>query len=367
MNFDFTDDQRMLRDQARRFLEQNASARAVMEGEEPFDRALWKQICELGWTGAALPEEEGGVGLSYVDLCVIAEELGRALAPVPFSSSIYLALEAVRMASSNDQRKRYLPGLASGEVIGTLAASEGNGALLPKNIKAEVSGGKLTGVKLPVPDGDIADLAVVVANNGGEPALFLVDLKGAGVARETIETLDPSRSHAQITFDGAPAELLGAAADGWEMLTQVQDRAAVLFAFEQVGGAQKCLEEAKDYAMNRFAFGRPIASFQAIKHKLADVYMKTELARSNAYYGAWALNSGAAELPVAAAAARVAGNTAFVFAAEENIQTHGGMGFTWEFDCHLYLRRAKLLALTLGSEKRWKERLVSRLEERNAA
>ena len=145
------------------------------------------------------------------------------------------------------------------------------------------------------------------------------------------------------------------------------DHAAVLFAFEQLGGAQKCLEEAKEYAMNRYAFGRPIAGFQAIKHKLADMYMKTELARSNAHYGAWALNSGAAELPVAAAAARVAGNTAFLFAAEENIQTHGGMGFTWEFDCHLYLRRAKLLALTLGSEKRWKERLVSRLEERNAA
>jgi alkylation response protein AidB-like acyl-CoA dehydrogenase len=338
-----------------------------MEGEEPFDRELWKQICELGWTGAALPEEEGGVGLSYVDLCVIAEELGRALAPVPFSSSIYLALEAVRLAASNDQRKRYLPGLASGEVIGTLAASEGNGALVPKNIQAEVSGGKLTGVKMPVPDGDVADMAVVVARSGGETGLFLVDLNAGGVARETIETLDPSRSHAKITFDGAPAEALGAAADGWELLTRVQDHAAVLFAFEQVGGAQKCLEEAKDYAMNRFAFGRPIASFQAIKHKLADVYMKTELARSNAYYGAWALNSGAAELPVAAAAARVAGNTAFVFAAEENIQTHGGMGFTWEFDCHLYLRRAKLLALTLGSEKRWKERLVSRLEERNAA
>ena len=367
MNFDFTDDQRMLRDQARRFLEENASARAVMECDQPFDPELWKQICELGWTGAALPEEEGGVGLSYVDLCVIAEELGRALAPVPFSSSIYLALEAVRLAGSNDQRKRYLPGLASGEMIGTLAAAEGNGALSPKNIRAEVSGGKLSGVKLPVPDGDIADIAVVAAKSGGEVGLFLVDLNGNGVTREAVETIDPSRSHAKITFDGASAEPLGDVADGWENLTRVQDHAAVLFAFEQVGGAQKCLEEAKDYAMNRFAFGRPIASFQAIKHKLADVYMKTELARSNAYYGAWALNTGAAELPVAAAAARVAGNTAFVFAAEENIQTHGGMGFTWEFDCHLYLRRAKLLALTLGSEKRWKERLVSRLEERNAA
>lgn len=367
MNFDFTDDQRMLRDQARRMLEENASARAIMEGSEPFDRALWKQICELGWTGAALPEEEGGVGLSYVDLCVIAEELGRALAPVPFSSSIYLALEAVRLGGSAEQKRQHLPKLASGAVIGTLAASEGAGALLAKNIRAEVSGGRLSGVKTPVPDGDVADLAVVAAKSGGETGLFLVDLNGEGVSREPVATIDPSRSHAKITFDGAPAEPLGAAAEGWDLLTRVQDHAAVLFAFEQVGGAQKCLEDAKEYAMNRFAFGRPIASFQAIKHKLADVYMKTELARSNAYYGAWALNTGAAELPVAAAAARVAANTAFLFAAEENIQTHGGMGFTWEFDCHLYLRRAKLLALALGSEKRWKERLISRLEERNAA
>lgn len=367
MNFDFTDDQRMLRDQARRFLEENASARVVMEGEEPFDRGLWTKICELGWPGAALPEDEGGVGLSYVDLCVIAEELGRALAPVPFSSSIYLALEAVRIAGAEEQKKQYLPKLASGEIIGCLAAPEGVGALLPKNIRAEVSGGKLSGVKMPVADGDIAGLAVVVAKSGGDAGLFLVDLNGPGVTRERIETIDPSRSHAKLTFDRAPAEALGKTADGWDHLTRVQDHAAVLFAFEQVGGAQKCLEEARDYAMNRFAFGRPIASFQAIKHKLADVYMKTELARSNAYYGAWALNTGAAELPVAAVAARVAGNTAFLFAAEENIQTHGGMGFTWEFDCHLYLRRAKLLALTLGSEKRWKERLVSNLEARNAA
>ena len=367
MNFDFTDDQRMLCDQARRFLEENASNRAIMESDEPFDRALWAKMRELGWHGAALPEEEGGVGLSYIDLCVIAEELGRALAPVPFSSSIYLALEAIRLGGSDELKHTHLPKLASGEAIGCLATTEGPGAMVPKNIRAEVTGGKLTGVKTPVADGDVADLAVVAARSGGEVGLFVVDLNGPGVSRQSITTLDLSRSHAILTFDGAPAEPVGKAADGWTTLERVMDHAAVLFAFEQLGGAQKCLEEAKEYSMNRYAFGRPIAGFQAIKHKLADMYMKTELARSNAHYGAWALNSGAAELPVAAAAARVAGNTAFLFAAEENIQTHGGMGFTWEFDCHLYLRRAKLLALTLGSEKRWKERLVSRLEERNAA
>jgi acyl-CoA dehydrogenase len=367
MNFDFSDDQRMLRDQARRFLEQNAKPRTILEGDQPFDRRLWKGICELGWTGAALPEEEGGVGLSYIDLCVIAEELGRSLAPTPFSSSIYQALEAVRIAGSEEQRKAYLPSLASGEKIGCLATAEGNGPLAPRSIKAEVSGGKLTGAKTPVADGDVADVAVVAARSSGEVGLFLVDLTGPGVTRETVETVDPTRSHARLSFSGAAAEPLGSAADGWRALEQVQDRAAVLFAFEQVGGAQKCLEDAKEYALNRYAFGRPIASFQAIKHKLADVYMATELARSNAYYGAWALNTGAAELPVAAAAARVSASKAFQFAAEENIQTHGGMGFTWEFDCHLYLRRAKLLALALGSERKWKNRLIANIEARNAA
>ena len=191
---------------------------------------------------------------------------------------------------------------------------------------------------MPVTDGDVADLAVVLAKEGGQLGLFLVDLAGAGVARETLKTLDPTRGVAKLTFTGAAAERLGAAGEGMALAEQVMDRAAVLLAFEQVGGADRGLEMAKDYALERYAFGRPIGSYQAIKHKLADIYVKNELARSNAYYGAWALNTGAAELPIAASAARVAACEAFWFAAKENIQTHGGMGFTWEVDCHLYYR-----------------------------
>jgi acyl-CoA dehydrogenase len=367
MNFDFSDDQRMLRDQARRFLEENAKPREILEGDQPFDRALWKKIADLGWMGAAISEEDGGIGLSHIDLCVIAEELGRSLAPVPFASSIYLAREAIAIAGSPEQKQAHLPALCNGSKIGSLATAEGNGPLMPKNIRTEVSGGKLTGTKIPVADGDIADLAVVAARSGSDIGLFLVDLTGPGITRQAIETIDPTRSHATLTFDGAPAEPLGPLADGWRNLEATLDRAAIMLAFEQIGGAQKALEDAKDYALNRYAFGRPIASFQAIKHKLADVYMKNELARSNAYYGAWALATGAAELPVAAAAARVAASKAFIFAAEENIQTHGGMGFTWEFDCHLYLRRAKHLALTIGGERKWKDRLITQLEQRNAA
>ncbi len=199
----------------------------------------------------------------------------------------------------------------------------------------------------------------------GRPGLFLVDLTGPGVARETVATIDPSRDHAKLVFTDALAERLGEDGDGWELTRRLLDRAAVLIAFEQIGGAQACLDMARDYALERYAFGRPIGSFQAIKHKLADVYIATELARSNAYYGAWALATEAAELPLAAAAARVAATEAFHLASKENIQTHGGMGFTWETDCHLYYRRSKHLALTLGSAPWWQDRVIAELEARN--
>ncbi|HEY5009235.1 MAG TPA: acyl-CoA dehydrogenase family protein, partial [Caulobacteraceae bacterium] len=197
--------------------------------------------------------------------------------------------------------------------------------------------------------------------------LYLVDLNGAGVERQTLKTLDPTRGVAKLTFSGASAERLGPAGEGAALAEAVMDRAAVLLAFEQLGGADRSLEMAKAYALERYAFGRQIGSYQAIKHKLADIYVKNELARSNAYYGAWALNAGAAELPVAASAARVAASEAFWFASKENIQTHGGMGFTWEVDAHLYYRRSRQLALVAGAPAVWKERLVSQLERRNAA
>ncbi len=216
-------------------------------------------------------------------------------------------------------------------------------------------------------DGDIADFAIILAKENGQPGLFIVNLKGEGVARETLKTLDPTRGVAKLSFTAAPADRLGGAGEGFALTEAVMDRAAVLLAFEQLGGADRSLEMAKAYALERYAFGRVIASYQAIKHKLADIYVKNELARSNAYYGAWALNAGAAELPIAAAAARVASSEAFWFAAKENVQTHGGMGFTWDVDCHLYYRRSRQLALVAGAPRVWKERLVSQLERRNAA
>ena len=374
MNFDFSDDQKVLRDQAKKFLSRHASparVRRILEGAEPYDPELWRGMAEQGWPGTAIPEAHGGAGFGYLELCVIAEELGRSLAPTPFASSVYLATEALLLAGSDAQKKRWLPKLAMGQTIGCFALAEGAAAPSPKAIATRAHDGKLHGTKMPVTDGDVADVAVVVArtaDGAGDSALslVLVDLHAPGVTRTPVKTVDPTRSHARIVFDGAAAEPLGPTGEGWSLVGRLLDRAAVLVAFEQVGGAQAALDMAREYALGRFAFGRPIASFQAIKHKLVDMYVAIELARSNAYYGAWALSTDAAELPIAAAAARVSATEAFWLAAKENIQTHGGMGFTWEFDCHLYYRRAKLLALQLGSARRWKHALISRLAERAA-
>ena len=366
VNFDFSADQKALREQARKFLGEHASStrvRRILEGAAPYDAELWRGMGEMGWMGTAIPEPLGGAGFGHLELCVIAEELGRSLAPTPFASTIYLAAEALLLAGSDAQRKRWLPRIAQGDAIGCLALAEGPQVATPANLATRADAGRLTGVKVPVADGDVADFAIVLASEGaGRASLFLVDLKGPGVTRAAVATVDPTRSHARMALDGAPGELLGAVGQGWPLAERLLDRAAVLVAFEQIGGAQASLEMAREYALGRFAFGRQIASFQAIKHKLADMYVGVELARSNAYYGAWALTKDAPELPVAAAAARVAASEAYYQAAKENIQIHGGMGFTWEFDCHLHYRRAKLTGLMLGSARRWKDLLVARLE-----
>ncbi|AVT75745.1 acyl-CoA/acyl-ACP dehydrogenase [Rhodopseudomonas sp. P1] len=375
MNFDFSDDQKQLRDQARRFLAEKCSpkaVRAVLEGKADYDRDLWKGLAEMGFLGVAIPEEYGGTGAGHLELCVIAEELGRALAPVPFSSTVYLAAEALLLAGSEEQKQKWLPKISSGEAIGTLALFEGTGNPSPAAVKLAVSNGTLTGTKKPVADGAIADFAIVAARTGNsgretDVSLFLVDLKAGGVTAKPLQNVDPSRQQAELTFAGAKAEPLGAANEGWSILSRVMDRAAVLIAFEQVGGADRALEMGRDYALDRIAFGRPIGSFQAIKHILADMYVSATLARSNSYYGAWALSTDAAELPEAAAAARISATQAFQHCAKQNIQVHGGMGFTWEFDCHLYYRRSNALALSLGSQSYWEDQLIDRMRQKNAA
>jgi alkylation response protein AidB-like acyl-CoA dehydrogenase len=371
VNFDFSDDQKSLKDEARRFLTDKAgpkvTRRVLDDAKVSYDEGLWRAVAEMGWLGAAIPEEHGGLGLGRLELCVLAEELGRAVAPIPFSSTVYFFAEALMLAGSDAQKAALLPKVAAGDLIGCFAIGEGPGAPTQASIQAKFDGSKLTGAKIPVTDGDCASHAIVAARDGGGVSLVLVDLNQAEVTRTTLKTLDPTRGHAKLEFKGAKAERLGAAGQGWDLAEAVLDRAAVLLAFEQIGGSQACLDMALDYAKGRYAFSRQIGSFQAIKHKLADMYVSIEVARSNAYYGAWALSTEAAELPFAAAASRAAASDAYYLCSKENIQTHGGMGFTWDVDCHLFFRRSKLLAVQAGAPAVWKEKLVKRLEQRNAA
>lgn len=363
MNFDYSDDQKMLKDEARKFLDAKCTTkvvRGVLDDEaRHYDEALWRGVAEQGWLGAAIPENYGGLGLGHVELCALAEELGRAVAPIPFASTVYFVAEALMLLGSEEQKTKWLPRIAAGEVIGAFATSEGPGPVTSANIRTTVVGNRITGTKIPVTDGNIADLLVVLAKDG----LYLVE---GPVESEVLTTLDPTRSAARVTFANNEAERLGDE-DGLSAMSQVFDRAAVLLAFEQLGGADRALEMAKAYALDRVAFGRPIAGYQAIKHKLADIYVRNEVARSNAYYGAWALNADAAELPLAAATARVAASEAYWFASKENIQTHGGIGFTWEADPQLHYRRSRQLSLVAGAPSTWRERLVTQLEQRNAA
>jgi alkylation response protein AidB-like acyl-CoA dehydrogenase len=366
VNFDFSDDVKMMRDEARRFLKNRCPPKAVrraLDGEVIFDDGLWKAIGELGWTGVAIPEEFGGSAIGYEALCLIAGEMGASLAPVPFSSSLYLAAEAILLAGDAAQKRELLPAIAAGESIWTFALAEGHGNPSPQAIRAEFRGGKLSGMKTAVPDGAVADFCVVAARDqSGDIGLYVAALDDASVTRTTLKTVDPSRNYAALTFRDTQAMPLRANAEGWATVQRVLDRAAIFFAFEQVGGAQACLDMAKAYAMERYAFGRPIASFQAIKHRLADMYVALELARAHAYYGAWAISHDAPELASAASAARVAATDAYHLCAKENVHIHGGMGFTWEMDCHLYYRRAKMLSLLLGSTPYWRNRLIDELD-----
>jgi alkylation response protein AidB-like acyl-CoA dehydrogenase len=367
MNFDYSDEQKLLKDQARKFLSERCTSqvvRAVLDNDtRSYAEELWREVADLGWLGSTIPEEFGGAGLGRIELCAVAEELGHACAPLPIAGTLYGLAEALLLAGSPAQKSELLPQIAAGTLIGAIAAAEGPGAAGASDVQVRAENGKLYGKKLPVTEGDVAHVAVVLAQEGGEPTLFLARLGDASVKRTRLKTLDPTRSAASIEFDGTPVERLGAKGEGARLLSEIYDRMAVYLAFEQVGGADRCLDLARDYAMQRYAFGRTIASYQAIKHKLVGMYAKNQIARSNAYFGAWALNANAPDLPLAAATARVAASEAFWFASKEAIQVHGGMGFTWDVDCHLYYRRARQLSLMVGAPRVWKERLVERLED----
>jgi acyl-CoA dehydrogenase len=370
MNFDFSDEERAAQETLRRMLAEQCDrkfVRSVLDGEHALRRELWRDLGQQGWLSTFVPEEYGGQGLGYILSCAIALELGRALAPVPFWSS-FLVSEALLLAGTEDQKRRYLLGLARGEKAGAAAFAETVGGLRADLTSTIWQDGQLTGTKTAVCDGVDADIALVTAKSDGELRLFLVELVGAGIVRTPQMGIDPTRALARIDFSGAAAEQLGGDKQaGWPVLETLLVRTAVPIAFEQLGGAEAALLMARDYALERHAFGRPIGSFQAVKHKLADIYIANELARSNAYYAAWALDTNSAELPLAAATAYVSGTEAFERAARDNIQVHGGAAIAWDHDCQLFYRRSRHLALALGAPAQWRARVVANLAAAHAA
>jgi alkylation response protein AidB-like acyl-CoA dehydrogenase len=364
----FTEEQEELRASAKRFLEDRSSShvvRQLMETEAGFDERTWKQMADLGWLGIAIPEAYGGLGFGFVELTVLLEEMGRWLLCAPFFSSIVLASNEILNAGSEEQKADLLPSLADGSVRATFALCEDSGRWDADGISltatANGSGHRLDGTKMYVLDGHTADLLVVAARTEEGVALFVVEADADGLTRTRLDTLDLTRKQARIDFESIDAEILGAPGSGAPALSKTLDQAAVALSAEMVGGAQWCLDTAADYARNRIQFGRPIGSFQAIKHKCADMLRQVEMARSAAYYAAWAAADDTDDLPTVASLAKSYCSEAYFHAAADNIQIHGGIGFTWEHDAHLYFRRAKSSELFLGDPSYHRELLAQRI------
>lgn len=352
MDFDLSDEQKMLAEQARGLLAERTPydhLRQLIDSGAEWDEPLWRELGGMGFLGANIPEAHGGLGMTELDLGVISQELGRANAAVPFFSSIVLAADAIRLAGSPAQQAEWLPKLASGEVVACFASAEGPGPMFGTATRLE--GGRLSGTKQPVADAGVASVAVVQVGDG----LALVRLDQPGVTRTKLDSFDQLRAHYRIDFAGAEAEVM----PGQGVLPTLLDRAAVQAAFEAVGGSEACLQMGLGYVRDRQMFGRPLASYQAIKHKLADVAVAIELAKSNAYFGGWAAEASPADLPAAAAAARLTAIKAFELAARENLQVHGGIGYTFEANCHFYYRRERMLAVIVGNRGYWAGRLLN--------
>jgi alkylation response protein AidB-like acyl-CoA dehydrogenase len=369
MNFAFTEEQDELRKTVRQFLDAKSAEAAVreqMETENGFDPAVWSQMGEqLGLQGLIVPEEFGGSGYSYVELGIVLEEMGRSLLCAPFFSTVVLAANTLIHSGDAAAQAAHLPGIADGSTIATLAFTEPSGKWDESGITMEATasgdGFTLTGTKMFVIDGHTANLVLVAARTGKGVSLFAVEGDAAGLTRTALSTMDQTRKQAKLEFAGTPATLVGTEGEGWTVLSRVLDLAAVGLAAEQVGGAQKVLDMAVDYAKVRVQFGRPIGSFQAIKHKCADMLLEVESAKSAAYYGMWCAAELNDELPSVASLAKAYCSEAYFHATAENIQIHGGIGFTWEHPAHLYFKRAKSSELLFGDPTYHRELLAQRI------
>jgi alkylation response protein AidB-like acyl-CoA dehydrogenase len=369
VNFAFSEEQEELRRITRQFLESKSpetEVRRLMETTEGYDPAVWSQMAnELGLQSLVIPEEYGGQGFTYVELTVVLEEMGRALLAAPFYSTVVLATNAVLHSGDEAAKKEILPGIASGETIATLALTEPNGKWDVSGVEATATqdgdAWTIDGTKMFVLDGHVADVIIVAARTGAGLSLFKVDGDATGLTRTPLATMDQTRKQAKLEFSGVPATLIGTDGGAEEVLGRVLDLAVVALAAEQVGGAQKVLDMSVEYAKDRVQFGRPIGSFQAIKHKCADMLLEVESAKSAAYYAAWCAAELNDELPEVACLAKAYCSEAYFHSAAENIQIHGGIGFTWEHPAHLYFKRAKSSELLFGDPTYHRELLAQRL------
>jgi alkylation response protein AidB-like acyl-CoA dehydrogenase len=376
MDFAFSEEQEMLRASARDFLAKEVSSsyvRRMLDAPDAWDEALWKKLADLGWTGLGIPEAHGGVG-TFLDLVVVLEEAGRALLPGPFLSTMGLAVPALLEAANETQKQSVLGRIAAGDARATLAFSEPAGRWDAEGVQMlgaerRGDGWSLDGVKLFVPDAGVADYMVVAARTrpAGEEgvSLFLLEGRPAGLSVTPLETMDMTRRWYEVRFDGvelAADALMGAADQGWPALRRALEWGETALCAEMIGGAQRVLDMSVDYAKTRHQFGRPIGVYQAVSHKLADMLLETESARSATYYAAWAIDADAPDRSLAASMAKAYVSDAYRKAAGDGIQVHGGIGFTWEHDMHLYFKRAKASEVTLGDATYHRELVAQALD-----
>jgi alkylation response protein AidB-like acyl-CoA dehydrogenase len=373
MNFGFNDEQELLRSTARKFFENESPSevvRRLMDTPEGMTPELWGKLAEQGWLGLVFPEAYDGMGLGFVDLTVLMEEMGRAVVPGPYFSTVLLGGLAIVEAGSEAQKKEWLPKIAGGHKRVTLAWMEPSAMLGAAGVTLEAKGAgggyTLTGTKLFVPDAHTADAIVVAARTGAGKgdegvSLFLVPRDARGVEVKLLPTMDQTRKLCEVTLSGVSLgadALVGGAGTGWAPLARVLDRACVALCAEMCGGAQKVLDMTVEYAKIRQAFGKPIGSYQGVKHKAADMLVEVENSKSITYYAAWAMDEDSAEGPLAVSMAKAYVSDAYRRVSAAGIQLHGGIGFTWEHDLHLYFKRAKGSEFTFGDATYHRERVA---------
>jgi len=361
MQFGLTETQQTLKNTVRKFLAAEcplAEVRKQMETETAFDAALWSKIAEQGWTGIIFPEEYGGFGMGMVEMAATLEEMGRALLPGPFSSTVLAAGSLLEAAGNDSQKKEYLGAICRGEAKASVALLEDSASWSPDAVQMKATGLALNGRKLFVPDAAVADFLIVVARMDGDLALFMVPANAPGLRITNLPAMDATRKLYEVTFDNVAAELLAQGSHARTALDRALDIATVGLVAEMTGGMQRLLEITVEYAKTRKQFGRAIGEFQAVQHQCADMLVYTESSRSAAYYAAYAIQEGIPEARLAVSVAKAYASDAYREVGNRAIQIHGGMGFTWESDVHLFYRRAKASEVAYGDAGFHRERVA---------